>query len=100
MPDLLDRPRSLEDELAGTEGFRYIGPQGRSLKATGVATSCDYLQPIGQDTFTGSRDLQGNLGGSNDLPEAASEIENGGKMTKIMKIVKNGFILKIGLRIP
>ena len=40
VPDLLDRPRSLEDEL-GTQGFRYIGPQGRSLKATGVLTSCD-----------------------------------------------------------
>ena len=63
--------------------FRYIGPQGRSLKATGVATSsdklrqvatssdklrqvatsCDYYRPVGQGTLTESCDRQGSLGG-------------------------------------
>ena len=39
--DLLDSPPSLEDEPGGPKGFRYTGPKGRSLEATGVPTSCD-----------------------------------------------------------
>ena len=72
--------------------FRYY----RSLKATGVATSCDkfrqvptscdklrlvetssdYYRPVGQGTLTGSCDRQSSLGGCWNLPEAASDHHN------------------------
>ena len=42
-------------------------------KSGQVPTSPDKSRPVGQDTLTGSRDLQGTLGGSWDLPEAASD---------------------------
>ena len=41
-----------------------------------VATSCDYYRPVGQGTLTGSCDRQGSLGGSWNLPEAASDHHN------------------------
>ena len=50
------RPSGLQETAGRHDGcslqaidqktFRYIGPQGRSLKATGVATSCDKFRQV------------------------------------------------------
>ena len=86
-----------------------------------VQTSPDKSRPVGQDTQTGSQDLQDTLRGAWDLPEAASDHHNtfsqgpgtfravskgpgtfleqrqssgnDSKMIKIMKIIRDGLIL-------
>ena len=50
------------------------------------------MRPVGQDTLTGSWDLQGSLGGSWDLRKQRQTTENETKIIKIMKIVENALI--------